>query len=159
MSNIVIVGAGIIGISTAYFLSHSETFKEDSTITIIDQCPPASGASGKAGAFIARNWSGGATSSLAELSFRLHDELAQKYNGAERWGYWRCKALSVVGKNSRGDHTLGDLTRSVRLQNVTPTSKSEELGWVKPGVVQSQNLLGDEDSIAVWYAIPPSAAN
>jgi glycine/D-amino acid oxidase-like deaminating enzyme len=158
MPNIVIVGAGIIGISTAYFLSHSEALKGDSTITIIDQCPPASGASGKAGAFIARNWSGGSTSSLGELSFRLHDELAQKYNGAERWGYWRCKALSVVGKNSRGD-TFGDLTRSVRLKNVTATGKSEELGWIKPGVVHRQSLLGDEDSIAVWYAILPNVAN
>jgi glycine/D-amino acid oxidase-like deaminating enzyme len=158
MPNIVIVGAGIIGISTAYFLSHSESLKDDSTITIIDQCPPASGASGKAGAFIARNWSGGSTSSLAELSFRLHDELAEKYHGTERWGYWRCKALSVVGKNSPGA-TLGDLTRSVRLKNVTARSKSEELGWVKPGVVHRQSLLGDEDSIAVWYTLRPSPSN
>ena len=154
MLNVVIVGAGIIGISTAYFLSHSPALKEDHTITIVDQSPPASGASGKSGAFIARNWSGAATASLAELSFRLHDELAKKYDGTEKWGYWRCKALSVVGKDSHGN-PLGDLTRSVRLKHITATGKLEAPGWIKPGVVHRQSLLGNEDSIAVWYGFGP----
>ena len=154
MSNIVIVGAGIIGISTAYFLSHSPSLKEDHTITIVDQSPPASGASGKSGALIARNWSGRATASLAELSFRIHDELAKRYNGTEKWGYWRCKALSVVGKATRGD-LREDLTRPVRPKQVTASGNGDALGWIKPGVVHRQSSLGNEESIPVWCGFGP----
>jgi len=149
MSHTVIIGAGIIGVSTAYFLSHDPTRQIDHKITILDPCPPASGASGKAGGFIARNWAGSATASLAELSFRLHDELAQRYGGAEKWGYRRCRAVSVVGRHAQGD-PMGDLTRSVRLKNVEKLKDVGALEWIKPGVIQQQNLIGDNDTIAQW---------
>lgn len=150
MPHTVILGAGIIGASTAYFLSHSPSRKSDYRITILDPCPPASGASGKSGGFIARNWTGAATASLAELSFQLHEELAKRYGGGEKWGYRRCRAVSVVGKNARGD-PMGDLARSVRLNNVKKIDRAGELEWIKPGVIQDQNLLSDQDSTAQWY--------
>ena len=150
MPHTVIIGAGIIGVSTAYFLSHAPNRQPDHKITVLDPCPPASGASGKAGGFIARNWAGAATASLAELSFRLHDELAQQHGGAENWGYRRCRAVSVVGRNARGN-PMGDLTRSVRLKNVEKMDSVGALEWIKPGVIQDQNLLGDNDAIAQWY--------
>src|SRR6266516_2015707 len=99
MPHTVILGAGIIGVCTAYFLSHDPSRNEDHTITILDPSPPASGASGKAGGFIARNWVGSATTSLEDLSFRLHEELAQEYGGDVNWGYRRCRALHVVAGN------------------------------------------------------------
>jgi glycine/D-amino acid oxidase-like deaminating enzyme len=150
MPHTVIVGAGIIGVSTAYFLSHAPARTQDHTITILDPSPPASGASGKSGGFVGRNWAGAATASLAELSFRLHNELAQKYNGAEKWGYRRCRAMSVVGKNARGN-PLGDLTRSVRLRNASEAEPAAGLSWIKPGVIQTQNILSDKDATAQWY--------
>lgn len=149
MPHTVVIGAGIIGVSTAYFLSHDPNRQKDHKITIIDPCPPASGASGKAGGFIARNWAGSATASLAELSFGLHDELAQRHGGAEKWGYRRCRAVSVTGRNARGD-PMGDLARSVRLKNVEKLNGVGALEWIKPGVIQDQNLLGDNDAIAQW---------
>jgi len=154
MSNIVIIGAGIIGASTAYYLSTSAP-KSNITITLLDQCPPASGASGKSGGFIARNWASKETSSLADLSFRLHEQLAAEWGGFERWGYRKAKAVSVVAKGSEwskeGD--IDDLGRSVRMRNRVEArgSGGDELGWLREGVVQESEELGDYDSIAQWY--------
>jgi len=150
MLHTVIVGAGIIGTSTAYFLTHSPYMREDHHVTILDPCPPASGASGKSGGFIARNWTGAATASLAKLSFRLHDELAREHDGATKWGYRRCRAVSVVGNNGQGN-PLGDLASTVDLTNVKQRGGESELSWVKPGIIRNENLLGDNEGIAQWY--------
>ena len=45
---------------------------------------------------------------------------------------------------------MGDLTRSVRLKNVEKLKDVGALEWIKPGVIQQQNLIGDNDTIAQW---------
>lgn len=45
---------------------------------------------------------------------------------------------------------MGDLTRSVRLKNVEKLNGVGAPEWTKPGVIQDQNLLGDNDAIAQW---------
>lgn len=147
MPHTVILGAGIIGVCTAYFLSHDTCRNEDHTITILDPSPPASGASGKAGGFIARNWVGSATSSLEDLSFRLHEELALHYGGDERWGYRRCRILHVVGGNG-SESANSDWDE--RHKNIKRTSYSADLEWIKPGVIKNMELLGDPGSFAQW---------
>lgn len=83
--HIVIVGGGIIGTSIAYYLSRT---KGAPAITLLESSKGvAPGASGKAGGFLALDWHGMATSSLAALSYKLHRDLAKENNGAERWGY------------------------------------------------------------------------
>ena len=58
------------------------------TITLVEESSElAPGASGKAGGFLAVDWHGAATASLAELSYRLHGELAKAGNGKDRWGF------------------------------------------------------------------------
>lgn len=52
-------------------------------------------ASGKAGGFLAKDWHGGATASLAALSFNLHNELSNEYGGDQKWGYRRVKTVQV----------------------------------------------------------------
>lgn len=149
MPRTVIIGAGIIGVSTAYYLSHSASGK-DHVVTIFDPCPPASGASGKAAGFLSRSWTGEETSSLEELSFQLYKELAERYQGAERWGYRLCNVLAVVaGKATSGSEDVGrGKTRPKRLRS---TVYSGELSWLKPAVMESQSLLGDAGSFAQWY--------
>lgn len=96
--NIVIVGGGIIGSTTAYFLTrHSKYNPEIHRITLLEATGIASGASGKAGGLLAL-WA--YPSSIVPLSFRLHDELAKEHNGAERWGYRRlgCGQLDLTGR-------------------------------------------------------------
>jgi len=148
MPHTVIIGAGIIGVSTAYYLSHSPSRNHDHIITIIDPSPPASGASGKAAGFLARNWTGSATASLEDLSFRLYKELAEQYQGTEKWGYRQCQVLAVTGGEDR--RPWEDLRWGERHERAKKTEYSGELKWVKPGIIKSQSLLGDPDSFAQW---------
>lgn len=84
----VIIGGGIIGLSTAYYLSLSRPATDDAPIHIIDSSPMLlASASGYAGGFLASDWFSPAVSSLGALSFRLHRELAEKHNGSRKWGY------------------------------------------------------------------------
>jgi hypothetical protein len=55
----------------------------------------------------------------------------------------------VVGREARGDPS-GDLMRTVRLQNVDMVDSKEDLTWIKPDVIQTQSLLGDQDGTAQW---------
>lgn len=84
---IVIIGGGIAGISTAYYLAHSPSLPPGSSISIIEGTDIAAAASGKSGGFLAKDWHGSATASLSAMSYELHRELAEKYGGKEKWGY------------------------------------------------------------------------
>ncbi|KAF2766377.1 putative oxidoreductase [Teratosphaeria nubilosa] len=92
----VILGAGIIGCSTAYYLAHSGNTKPD-TIHLIESSPELfASASGKSGGFLAADWFGPASADLGELSFRLHKELAEEHDGRHNWGYSRSTGISLV---------------------------------------------------------------
>ena len=83
--NIVIIGGGIIGSTTAYFLTRHPTFNPAThKITILEATGIASAASGKAGGLLAL-WA--YPKSIVALSFRLHKELADEHGGKDRWGY------------------------------------------------------------------------
>ncbi|KAI9482237.1 hypothetical protein LPJ78_001095 [Coemansia sp. RSA 989] len=89
---IVIIGAGIVGVSTAYFtakrLAKQYVENERPRVILLEQCEPGCSASGKSGGFLARHWSDGTdTEQLAQFSYDLHAKLAQEHNGSERWGY------------------------------------------------------------------------
>jgi glycine/D-amino acid oxidase-like deaminating enzyme len=97
--SIVIIGGGIIGCSTAYFLTrHPKYNPEKHSITILEASGIASGASGKAGGLLAL-WA--YPNSLVPLSFRLHKELAAEHGGDQRWGY---RALGVGSIDCIGRH-------------------------------------------------------
>ncbi len=68
--NIVIIGGGIAGLSTAYYLTHHPTLKlhPDAKVTVVEGTGVASAASGYSGGFLAKDWHGSATAS--ELSRR-----------------------------------------------------------------------------------------
>ncbi|KAK4242281.1 FAD dependent oxidoreductase [Achaetomium macrosporum] len=98
--NIVVVGGGIIGCTTAYFLTRHPKFNPAlHTITLLEASSIAAGASGKAGGLLAL-WA--YPSCLVPLSYRLHRELAAEHNGAQRWGYRRlgCGSLGAIVKTS-----------------------------------------------------------
>ncbi|CAI4213826.1 unnamed protein product [Parascedosporium putredinis] len=94
--NIVIIGGGIIGCTTAYFLSHHPTFSlATHSITLLEATDVASAASGKAGGLLAL-WA--YPNCLVPLSFRLHAELAERHDGVRRWGYrhLHCGSISAT---------------------------------------------------------------
>lgn len=65
--NIVVVGGGIVGVCTAYFLAISPHRPKGSTITLVEANAVACAASGNAGGFLARDWHPSETAS--ESSF------------------------------------------------------------------------------------------
>ena len=83
--SIVIVGGGIIGCTTAYFLTRHPKYNPDlHSIHLLEATNIASGASGKAGGLLAL-WA--YPQAIVPLSFELHAELAKEHGGEQRWGY------------------------------------------------------------------------
>lgn len=95
---IVIVGGGIIGCASAYYLTRHPAYDPTKhKITLLEADKIAGAASGKAGGLLAL-WAYPA--SLVPLSYRLHQELAAEHNGAERWGYRgvHCGQVECTGR-------------------------------------------------------------
>ncbi|KAI9887667.1 MAG: hypothetical protein M1823_000531 [Watsoniomyces obsoletus] len=132
----VIIGAGIIGVSTAYCLSQSSRTSATS-ILLIESSPRlfASG-SGYAAGFLAKDWFSAATAPLGALSFALHKELAERYNGREKWGYSPSTATSLQALRSS---TLQDedwlsegASRSQLAVDKQDTDSGDVPGWLIP---------------------------
>lgn len=93
--HIIIIGAGIIGVCTAYYIvKHPKFDPEKYHITIVESKRVAGGASGKAGGLLAL-WA--FPEQIVSLSFNLHQELSNQYNGCEQWGYRRLTTVSLEG--------------------------------------------------------------
>ncbi|KAF1833910.1 FAD dependent oxidoreductase [Decorospora gaudefroyi] len=152
--NIVIIGGGIIGSTTAYFLSHDANFnKERDTITLLEATKIAGGASGKAGGLLAL-WA--YPSCIVPLSYKLHQELAEKHGGAERWGYRavHCGQVDMYGvlAKSKGkeDSNGNSKEDSVSLQKRTQKANSllraagvpKDLDWVAAEGLKSYEEMG-----------------
>lgn len=85
----VILGAGIIGVSTAFYLCQDDSI-DPSTIHLVEATPTFfSSASGYAGGFLAEDWFSEAAAALGELSFAEHKRVAEEYGGKQKWGYSR----------------------------------------------------------------------
>ncbi|KAJ6262866.1 hypothetical protein Dda_1423 [Drechslerella dactyloides] len=98
-ADIVVLGAGIIGLSTAFHLSRYAHAR----ITVLDSSPALFAcASGRAGGFLAKDWFAAASAPLGELSFQLHRELADAHDGRARWGYTSTTSLNLLRPRKRG---------------------------------------------------------
>lgn len=151
--NIVVIGGGIIGSTSAYFLSHHSAYDPaKTTITLLEATQIAGGASGKAGGLLGL-WA--YPSCIVPLSFRLHKELADKYDGAQRWGYRgvHCGQILMKGRPvKKGADTSG----SVSLQKRTPEALGllrsagvpRDLDWVVPEGVRAYEEMGAPDDTA-----------
>ncbi|PON21408.1 hypothetical protein TGAM01_v209709 [Trichoderma gamsii] len=83
MAHTVILGSGVIGLSTAFYLRQHQP---GTTIHLVDSAQELfSSASGYAGGFLAKDWFRPNLVPLAELSFEEHKKLAEDENGRERW--------------------------------------------------------------------------
>jgi glycine/D-amino acid oxidase-like deaminating enzyme len=130
--HVVICGGGVIGASTAYFLSCRGV-----KATIVERTGLACGASGKAGGFLALDWCDGtALQSLARRSFALHGELSQRIGGD--WGYRRLSTYGGIAGFRNRDRQRG---------------AGGEFGWLSDGVAVSQALGTPETTAQVHPAL------
>jgi len=157
---IVIIGGGIVGCTTAYYLSHHPKFADGSVkVTILEASSGvAHGASGKAGGLVAQ-WA--YPREVVDVSFPEHVRLAEKYNGKEKWG-WRFVGMgnwtgrgeevstntgSGVGKGGRRkslEKTGGLSEADVRTAKGLP----EDLLWVKANLTDSYSPIAADGSTA-----------
>jgi glycine/D-amino acid oxidase-like deaminating enzyme len=171
--NVVIIGGGIIGSSSAYFLSHHPSFDPCTTsITLLEATQIAGGASGKAGGLLAL-WA--YPSSIASLSYQLHKELADKYDGAKRWGYrevhcgqvdckGRAAPLNACVNRVKDVATAGDDPAQIEHDSqdqVSLQKRSNEaigllraagvpsnLDWLDPQSIRAYEEMGDPSTTA-----------
>ncbi|RMZ90551.1 hypothetical protein DV736_g2228, partial [Chaetothyriales sp. CBS 134916] len=167
--SIVIIGGGIIGSTTAYFLTrHPKYDPSKHSIYLLEATGIASGASGKAGGLLAL-WA--YPQSLVPLSFRLHKELAAEHGGVERWGYRGvgCGRVELSGRKleaKEADSKTSPSTTSSRentsdahvsLQKRSVESHARlkkttglphDLDWIAEECVESYDNMGDPSDTA-----------
>ncbi|GFF49137.1 splicing factor U2AF 23 kDa subunit [Aspergillus lentulus] len=149
----VILGGGIIGSSIAYYLSENGPSDEIHIVEASSQM--FSAASGYAAGFLAKDWFTPALAPLGELSFNLHQSLAAKHGGTQKWGYMKGTALSLdfSKKNKKGGAT-GDAWLSAGTSRAETAASSsspihaEVPGWLtkqKKGVLEK---ISDDNTVA-----------
>ena len=151
----VILGGGIIGLSTAYYLSLSQPPNKDGNppLHIVDSASSLLlSASGYAGGFLALDWFAPSSASLGALSFRLHRELAQQHDGQKRWGYAGShvyslsiddRGLSKGGKKAREEDWLFEGTSRA---NIAPEATTTEPNG--SGAIRNETL--NPDGTPAW---------
>ncbi|KAL6298483.1 FAD dependent oxidoreductase [Sparassis latifolia] len=162
--NIVIIGGGIIGCTTAFYLVSHPLFAAESTrITLLEASEHgvAQGASGKAGGLVAK-WA--YPKELVNVSFPEHVRLAQEYNGAERWGWrfvgcgsWEGRGEAVSedagtgvgagGKRKSLEKTVG-LDADWSQKKREATGLPDDLLWVKAELTEAYSPMAPANATA-----------
>ncbi|ODV85313.1 hypothetical protein CANARDRAFT_199076 [[Candida] arabinofermentans NRRL YB-2248] len=156
----IIVGAGIVGVCTAFYLTRHPKFDpEKHFITILESKRVAGGASGKAGGLLAL-WA--FPQQIVPLSFQLHQELANEFNGEDEWGYRRLTTISVEGDiNAETKITtegIDDKPKSTTIKKNSIAIESQttsttpnlptNLKWINRHIIKEWSHLGNESTTA-----------
>lgn len=165
--NIVIVGGGIIGCTSAYYLTRHPSYDPSKhKITLLEATKIAGGASGKAGGLLAL-WA--YPSSIVPLSYKLHKELSDEHGGEERWGYRavhcgqvdclgrslpeRKEKDSVAGKNGEMNGENGESVKLPKrskeaLGRLKAAGIPKDLDWVAEESLRAYDEMGDPSTTA-----------
>jgi len=168
--NIVIIGGGIIGCTSAYYLTRHPSYDpRHHRITLLEASQIAGGASGKAGGLLAL-WA--YPTCIVPLSYGLHQQLAAEHGGEERWGYRKvhCGQVDCVGrKEARGpkvggkdgemdgeNEVAGNGEKGVSLKKrdgaalgkLRAAGVPAELDWVAPESLRVYDEMGDPSTTA-----------
>ncbi|KAI1141805.1 FAD dependent oxidoreductase [Hypoxylon sp. FL0543] len=156
--DITIIGGGIIGCCTAYFLTRHPSYSpETHRITLLEASstnaggrtpdsitdpatladPATAAKKNPAHDGIAGGASGKAggllalwafPSNIVPLSFKLHDELAKEHGGDKRWGYRRCYASQIDCRARLPPGFNGSATGGKKTGEAEPVSSGAEHG-------------------------------
>ncbi|OKL62737.1 hypothetical protein UA08_01421 [Talaromyces atroroseus] len=128
--NIIIIGGGIIGSCSAYYLTRHPSYDPAlHKITLLEASEIAGGASGKAGGLLAL-WA--YPSSIVPLSYKLHAELAKEHNGKDNWGYREVNCGQLIAKgravDAKDTTTSGNSSVSLQKRDATAIGKLRAAG-------------------------------
>lgn len=168
MPTTVILGTGIIGLSTAYYLSRFAEEKaaqgshtEKHEIHLVEATEELfASASGKAAGFLAKDWFQPAVTPLGEFSFDLHRKLAEEHDGRSKWGWSESTSYSLDRDDSEDEdddseedlpaHTSTDPHKAPSEENIADagetarshrgTSRRSDLDWLMSGSSRSTLL-------------------
>lgn len=160
--HIVIVGGGIIGCTTAYYLAtHPAHGAQRTTITVLEasQHGAAQGASGKAGGLVAQ-WA--YPRELVGVSFAEHARLAETHGGAARWGWrvvgcgsWqgRGEALDDAAADGEGAAPRRSLEKTLGLEGQPRKTRAQrglpdDLDWVKDELTDAYSPMAKPGATA-----------
>jgi glycine/D-amino acid oxidase-like deaminating enzyme len=153
----IILGTGIIGTSTAYYLSKSQT---PSSIHLVEPSLTLfASASGFAAGFLAKDWFSPSVAALGELSFDEHKRLAEENNGKEKWGYSSSTGTSFTagrGKKMGGKSGLDWLRHGASRAEAAAAGVSEYVDeenrndpkWLRVGEGDSVEVISEDGSTA-----------
>nr|OQO17601.1 hypothetical protein B0A51_16690 [Rachicladosporium sp. CCFEE 5018] len=170
--NIIIIGGGIIGCTSAYYLTRHPSYDPAKhKITLLEATKIAGGASGKAGGLLAL-WA--YPSSIVPLSYKLHKQLSDEHGGEERWGYRavHCGQVECVGRHLEdvkqasngklsiegkdGEMNGEDSKEHVGLKKRTKDAMSKlraagvpsDMDWIDPASLRGYDEMGDPSTTA-----------
>lgn len=158
----VIIGTGIIGASTAYYLSQPPSQTSPTSIHLIESSPRLfASASGYGAGFLARDWYGPYVSSLGALSFDLHKHLAAEHGGREKWGWSRSTGTSLThsgdaGNGKRGDDWLREGTSRAQAAGEHDSKSGEGPAWLTEQKGGKVEVISQGDSTAQVCVPPPT---
>ncbi|KAK7954008.1 hypothetical protein PG996_014894 [Apiospora saccharicola] len=162
--HIIIIGGGIVGCTTAYYLSRHPSFNPAfHRITLLEASSVAAGASGKAGGLLGL-WA--YPQCIVPLSYQLHADLAAEHGGAERWGYRTVGcgqvAATLKHKDLNGARNRQQNGYSNGAQPTKNTDGLSESNSPVPKLENSDGILGplpgarqpDNDIGKEWQKLP-----
>lgn len=121
----VIIGGGVIGSATAFFISRHPNFDpKKHEVVIVEAVYPGCAASGKAGGLLSRT---AFPANLGPLSYKLHQQLAKEFDGANKWGFRQVTTMSIEGSDALSDGN---------------TKLPKDLDWIDPDMVEYAETLG-----------------
>ncbi|KAF5392854.1 hypothetical protein D9757_001025 [Collybiopsis confluens] len=156
--DIIIIGGGIIGCSTAYQLTRHPSFSPSTTtIKVIEASKHgvAQGASGKAGGLVAK-WA--YPKELVAVSFAEHVKLAEEHNGGDRWGWryvgcgsWEGKGALLSEEESGTGVGAGGRRKSLEKKaGLEETHISDPAGRKRKGL--PEDLLWVDENLTQHYS-------
>ncbi|KAI1392544.1 nucleotide-binding domain-containing protein [Hypoxylon trugodes] len=148
MATTVILGAGIIGTSTAYYLSKHQP---GSSIHLVEPSPELfASASGYAGGFLAKDWFSPAVAELGALSFEEHRKFAEQEDGARKWGYSRSTSISLSQAAKSGKRV--DVWCREGASRAEAASGESSVGiapaWLRRKKGDAVEIISDDDTVA-----------
>ncbi|EPS28597.1 hypothetical protein PDE_03543 [Penicillium oxalicum 114-2] len=145
--DIVVIGGGIIGCCTAYYLTRHPSYDPvQHTVTLLEASEIAGGASGKAGGLLAQ-WA--YPSNIVDLSFTLHAQLAKEHDGKNRWGYreTNCGQIVVKGRAMSDTSQKKEEGQSLQKRSNAAVSKlksaniPKDLDWIEPDLLRAYESM------------------